>query len=92
MGLSLLVEPIDPAVDGTVEVIGIGKGAVGEVVPLEVAPAALDRLELGSGACWGSHSSVSHGRSASALVVSLLVWIGPLSLTTTSGLRRSLSP
>ena len=47
MRLSLLVEPIDPAVDGMVEVIGVGKGAVGEVVPLEVAPAALDGIELG---------------------------------------------
>ena len=51
MGLPLLVEPLDPAVDGMVEVIGIDKGAVGEVVPLEVAPevapAAFDGIELG---------------------------------------------
>ena len=47
MGLPLLVEPLDPAVDGMVEVIGIDKGAVGKVVPLEVAPAAFDGIELG---------------------------------------------
>ncbi len=47
MRLPLLVEPLDPAVDGMVEVIGIDKGAVGEVVPLEVAPAAFDGIELG---------------------------------------------
>ena len=47
MRLSLLVEAVDGAVDGTVEVIGVGKGAVGEVVPLEIAPAMLNRVELG---------------------------------------------
>ncbi len=47
MRLSLLVEAVDGAVDGTVEVIGVGKGAVGEVVPLEIAPAMLDGIELG---------------------------------------------
>jgi hypothetical protein len=46
MKLSLLIEPIDRAVDGMVEVLGVGKGAVGEVVPLEVAPAALDGVQL----------------------------------------------
>ena len=47
MRLSLLVEAVDGAVDGTVEVIGVGKAAVGEVVPLEITPARLDRIELG---------------------------------------------
>ncbi len=47
MRLPLLVEAVDGAVDGTVEVIGVGKGAVGEVVPLEIAPAMLDGVELG---------------------------------------------
>ena len=34
---------------------------------------------------FGSHSRVSQGRAASAFVVSLLVWIGPLSRTATRG-------
>ena len=46
MGLSLMVEPTHRQMDGTVEVIGISKGAVGEVMPLEIAPPMLDRIQL----------------------------------------------
>src|SRR5829696_1457514 len=42
-------------------------------------------MSFSSGAYFGSHSTVSQGRWASARVVSLLVWIGPLSRTATSG-------
>ncbi len=44
---TLLVEAVDGTVDDPVEVIGVGKGAVGKVVPLEVAPAMLDGVEFG---------------------------------------------
>jgi hypothetical protein len=33
-------------VDAALQVVGTGEGLVGEVVPLEVAPAALDRVQL----------------------------------------------
>src|SRR3954465_11212147 len=41
-------------------------------------------MSFSSGVYFGSHSTVSQVRSASARVVSLLVWIGPLSRTATS--------
>ncbi len=41
-------------------------------------------MSFSSGAYLGSHSTVSQGRAASALVLALLVWIGPLSSTSTT--------
>src|SRR4051794_26252050 len=49
-------------------------------------------MSFSSGAYFGSHSRVSQGRAASARVVSLLRWIGPLSSTATSGRVRSVVP
>ena len=49
------------------------------------APRQRCSIAFSSGAYLGSHSIVSHGRAASALVVALLVWIGPLSSTSTTG-------
>src|SRR4051794_40886039 len=46
-------------------------------------------MSFSSGVYFGSHSRVSQGRAASAFVVSLLVWIGPLSRTATRGRARS---
>ena len=46
MRLALLIEPVDGLVDDAVEFVHVGKGAVGEVVPLEIAPAMLDGVEL----------------------------------------------
>ena len=46
MRLSLLVKAIDRAVDGMVEVVDVGEGAIGEVVALEIAPASLDVVQL----------------------------------------------
>ncbi len=46
MRLPLLIEPDHGMMDGTIEVLGIREGAVGEVMPLKIAPAALDRLQL----------------------------------------------
>src|SRR5215210_7492028 len=47
MWLSLVVEAGDSVRDGAFESIGIGEGAVGELVLLEVAPASLDVVQLG---------------------------------------------
>ena len=46
MRLPLLIEPDHGTMDGTIEVVGIREGAVGEVVPLEITPAAFDRIQL----------------------------------------------
>src|SRR4051794_35170617 len=42
-------------------------------------------MSFSSGAYRGSHSTESHGRAASARRLALLVWIGPLSSTSTTG-------
>ena len=42
-------------------------------------------MSFSSGAYFGSHSTVSQGRAASALRLARLVWIGPLSSTSTTG-------
>src|SRR6185312_12227399 len=47
MGLSLVVETGDSIRDGTGESVGIGEGAIGELMLLEVAPASLDVVQLG---------------------------------------------
>ena len=47
-------------------------------------------MSFSSGAYFGSHSTVSHGRAASAFRVARLVWIGPLSSASTTG--RSVRP
>ncbi len=51
-------------------------------------------MSISSGAYFGSRSTVSQGRAASALVLALLVWIGQLSSTSTTGrlARPGLSP
>src|ERR671916_659189 len=46
-GAALMVESRHGVVDGGVEVIGAAEGAVGEVVALQVAPRALDVVQLG---------------------------------------------
>ena len=46
MGLPLVVETGDSVRDGAGESIGIGEGAVGEMMLLEVAPASLDVVQL----------------------------------------------
>ncbi len=42
-------------------------------------------MSFSSGAYFGNHSMVSQGRAATAVRVSLLMWIGPLSSTSTTG-------
>ena len=67
--------------DRAVERLSVGKG----LVRLEVVPDHLDVLS--SGAYLGSHSMVSQwARAPSAASESLLVWIGPLSSTSITGL------
>ena len=73
MGLSFVVEVGDSIRDGAGESVGIGEGAIGELMLLEVAPASFDVVQFGG--YFGSHSRVSQGRAASAFVVSLLVWM-----------------
>jgi hypothetical protein len=70
--------------DGVVEVIDIGEGLMREEVAFQIAPGSLDVVELGS--VFGSHWMVSQSRAASAAREALLVWIGPLSTTQTTGL------
>ena len=47
MRLALAIEAAGGAVDGTIEIVGIDEGAVGEMVLLEIAPAVLDRVQFG---------------------------------------------
>jgi hypothetical protein len=47
MGLPLVVEAGDSVRDGAGESVGIGEGAIGELMLLEVAPASLDIVQLG---------------------------------------------
>ena len=51
MRLPLVVEMGDSVRDGAGESVGIGEGAVGELMLLEVAPASLDVIQLG-GVFW----------------------------------------
>ena len=71
--------------DGLVEGGEVCEGLVGEVMGLEIAPDRLDFIEFGG--VFGSHSTVSQcARAARAASERLLVWIGPLSSTSTTGL------
>src|SRR3954468_19386701 len=75
----------DGGVDCGFEIVEVGEGAMGEMMSLEIAPRTFDVLS--SGAYLGSHSTVSQCRRASrAARLTLLVWIGPLSSTSTTGL------
>ena len=85
MPISDFVEVLDGVVDGGFEIVDVGEGAVGEVVRLEVSPHCFDVVEFGG--YFGSHSTVSQCRRASSAArLALLVWIGPLSRTITTGL------
>ena len=47
MSLSLVVETGDSVRDGAFESVGIGEGAIGELMLLEVAPTSLDVIQFG---------------------------------------------
>jgi hypothetical protein len=71
--------------DGLVEGGDVCEGLVGEVMGLKIAPDRFDFIEFG-GVFW-LHSTVSQwARAARAASERLLVWIGPLSSTSTTGL------
>ena len=74
----------DGVTDGGLELGLAAEHAVGDVEPLERAPIALDVVELGRVDRQPERVS-QDDRSSSALVVSLLLWIGPLSSTSTTG-------
>ena len=90
MGLSFVVETGDGIRDGAGKSVGISEGAISELMLLRSRQHR--SMSFSSGAYFGSHSRVSQGRAASAFVVSLLVWIGPLSRTATRGRVRSVVP
>jgi len=48
MGLSLVVESGNSVRNGLGESVGIGEGAIGELMLLEVAPTSLDVIQFGS--------------------------------------------
>src|SRR5580700_9412857 len=85
IGDALAVEIDDGVMDGLVEGVDVCEGLVGEVMGLKIAPDRLDFIEFGGvfrqpldgePMCAGGQ-----GRSER-----LLVWIGPLSSTSTTGL------
>src|SRR5687768_2046099 len=45
--VSLMVEVLNGGMDGGVEMLDITEGAMGQVVPIQVAPGALDVVQLG---------------------------------------------
>jgi hypothetical protein len=47
MSLSLVVETGDSVRDGAFESVGIGEGAISELMLLEVAPASFDVVQFG---------------------------------------------
>ena len=46
-------------------------------------------MSFSSGAYFGSHSTVNHGRLSRAARLSLLTWIGPLSRTKMTGFAET---
>ena len=62
MRLPLAVEAGDSIRDGTGESVGIGKGTVGELMLLQVAPASLDVVQLG-GVFWQPFEGEPGGRN-----------------------------
>ena len=88
-----MVEASDSVRDGVGESVGIGESVVGELMLLEVAPASLDAVRPGGifGQPFEGEPGAL-GERARGQVVSLLVWIGPLSRTATSGRARSAVP
>jgi hypothetical protein len=57
--------------DNEVEMISIDEGLMGEKVALQIAPGALDVVQLWAN--FGSHSTVSQSRAARAAREALLV-------------------
>ena len=82
---ALCIEFVHGVADRPVQRVNVGKCLMCQVMRREVVPDHL--MSLSSGAYLGSHSMVSQcARAASAAIESLLVWIGPLSSTSATGL------
>src|SRR3954468_9247687 len=84
MAVSLGVELSNRFVDGAVEVMRTVERLMREVMPLQVAPETLDVVQLRS-IVRQPLDGEPGARSASAARLALLVWIGPLSRTSTRG-------
>jgi hypothetical protein len=82
---ALSIEFSDCPMDRAVECDWVGEGLMREMMRFEIPPDAFDVVQFG--VYFGSHLTVSQwARAASAAKVSLLVWIGPLASTRTTGL------
>ena len=82
----LIVQGFDSRMDLTVKRFGIGERMMGQMMRLEIMPDNTISMSLSSGEYLGSHSTVSQCLgAASAVRLSLLTWIGPLSSTSTTG-------
>ena len=90
MRLALPIEAADRTVDGAVEIVGVDEGAIGEVMAFEVAPGMFDLVQLRR--IFGQPFDGEPRPLGECLVVSLLVWIGPLSIIATSGRVRVAPP
>ena len=90
MGLSFVVETGEGIRDGAGKSVGIGEGAVGELMLLEVAPASFDVVQFG-GVLWepfeGEPGALGKGAGCQLAGVD-----GPLSRIATSGRPRSAVP
>jgi hypothetical protein len=87
MRLSLVVETGDGVVDRAFESIGIGDGAIGQIMLLEVAPASFDVVQFGGvfrQPFEGEPFALGEGAGSQFAAVD-----GPLSSTATRGRVRS---
>ena len=89
MAASFGIELHDSFVDGTIKVVRAGEGLVSEVMPLQVAPDPFNVVQLGS-VFRQPLDREPVGALGERRTGPLLVWIGPLSRTSTTGL--SLTP
>src|SRR3954469_23101914 len=85
MAVSFGIKLDDSLVNGVVEVIRAGEGLMSEVMPLQVAPDPFNIVQLRG--VFRTPLARSQGVTpARAARLALLVWIGPLSRTSTTGL------
>ena len=85
MAHALTVEFGDGIVNALVQIIGDGKGLMGQLMTLQITPNSLDIIEFGG--VFGSRSMLSQcARPARAAMIAALVWIGPLLRPNTRGL------
>ncbi len=84
MAMSFAIEHPDRLVDGIIEVVWTRESLVSKMMLLQIAPELFDVVELRR--VFRQPLDREPGRPlASAARVALLVWIGPLSRTSTTG-------